>query len=250
MKKITNWIFKSKTDLSEKWWHRFFKVLFILAIIVSAIYLIIFLSNSYTRVTYQWNYVDSLSGRLSKAPYSGRVVSINDLYREDEVISEEYPSKMNFSLNDKEYLQPFSPLFLEDGQIESFCSEELYKHISNIASTNNINLFSTTDPTFERLYADVDVFTTYLKNNSYRVECVMFDSYTITNENDKTTKLSFIRPVDTSKYNIYSYHNNFSGFILSVFLIISFLLFCILLVIIIYYKVVLYIIYGKNENSL
>lgn len=184
--KITNWIFKSKTDLSKKWWHRFFKVLFILITIAFGIYLIAFLSNSYTQVVHQWSYVDTVSSRLSKGPYSGKVVSIQELYEQNEVISEDYPSQMNFGIADKEYLQPFSPIFLEDS--ENFCSDELDKHIDNVASTNNIRLFSNTNPTFERLYADADVFSTYLKNNSYSVKSVMLDSYTITNDNDPSQR--------------------------------------------------------------
>lgn len=246
MKKITNWIFKSKTDLSKKWWHRFFKVLFVLAIIVSGISLATLLTNSYTQVVHQWNYVDSVSSRLSKEPYTGRVVSIQDLYGQNEVISEDYPSQMNFGLADKEYLQPFSPIFLEDS--ENFCSDELYDHIGNVASTNNVKLFSNTNPTFERLYSDVDVFSTYLKNNSYSVKCVMLDSYTITNDNDTTSTFPFLRPVETSDYSIYSYKDNLSGFILYVLLSIVFFLFCILCTILIYYKVFLYIVYGKVEK--
>lgn len=246
MKKITNWIFKSKTDLSKKWWHRFFKVLFILAIIVSGISLATLLTNSYTQVVHQWSYVDTVSSRLSKEPYSGKVVSIQELYEQNEVISEDYPSQMNFGLTDKEYLQPFSPVFLEDS--ENFCSDELYKHIDNVASANSVRLFSTTNPTFESLYANVDVFSTYLKNSSYSVKCVMLDSYTITNNNDTTSTFTFLRPVETSDYSIYSYKDNLSGFILYVALSIVFFLFCILCTILIYYKIILYIVYGKIEK--
>lgn len=247
MKKIISWIYKSKVDLSKKWWHRLFKVLFILATVVSVICLITFLSNSFTRVVHQWDYVDTLSSRLSKEPYSGKVVSIKDIYKENEVISEKYPSEMNFSLADKEYLQPFSPIFLEDSQ--SYCSDELYKQIGNVASTNNVRLFSTTDPTFERLYSNIDTFTTYLKNNSYSVKCVMKDSYTITNENDTESVYSFLRPIETSKYSIYSYKHNLAGFILYTLLSAVFLLFCIVCTVLIYFKIFLYIIYGKVENK-
>lgn len=246
MKKITNWILKSKTDLSKKWWHRFLKVLFVLTTIAFGIYLVTFLSNSYTQVVHQWNYVDTVSSRLSKAPYSGKIVSIKDLYKQNEVISEDYPSQMNLGLADKEYLQPFSPIFLENS--ESFCSDELYKNIGNVAVTNDVRLFSNTNPTFERLYDDIDVFSTYLKNNSFSVNCVMLDSYTITNNNDTTSTFSFLRPVETSSYSIYSYKDNLSGFILYIVLSTVFFLFCILCTILIYYKIILYIVYGKIEK--
>lgn len=248
MKKIAYWIFKSKTDLSKKWWHRLFKVLFILGIVASGIYLITFLSNSYTQVVHQWSYVDSVSSRLSKVPYVGIVVSIHDLYGENEVVSEKRPYQMRVSLADKEYLQPFSPIFMDDGQSESFCSDELHKHIGTIAYTSNIKLYSTTNPTFESLYTDIDTFTTYLINNTYRVKCVMLDSYTITNENDTTTTFPFLRPVETSEYSIFSYKYNSSGFVLYALLFLVFFLFCILCTILIYYKIFLYIVYGKIEK--
>ncbi|MGB4076605.1 MAG: hypothetical protein WBK28_02785 [Minisyncoccia bacterium] len=246
MKKITNWIFKSKEDLPKKWWHRFIKVLFILATIAYGIYLISFLVTSYSRVVHEWSYVDSVSSRLNKEPYSGKVVSIHNLYGDSEVISEKYAYQMDGSLAGKRVFEPFSAIFLEDSQ--SFCSDELYKHIGNIASTNGVKLFSTANPTFERLYADVDVFSTYLENNSFSIKCVMLDSYTITNENDTTSTFPFLRPVETSDYSIYSYKDNTSGFILLVLLSAVFFLFCILCTILIYYKVILYIVYGKIEK--
>ncbi len=250
MKKIKNWIFKSKVDLSKKWWHRLFKVLFIIAIMFASISAISVLSDSYSFITHKWRYVESLSNRLSKAPYSEKVVSISELYDDHEVISEEkYPSKFNNSLNDKHYLFPFSTMFMEDIQSNSFCSNELDKHIKDIAQNTNTKLFSPVNYTFEKLSTDIDNFVTYLKNNSYSIKCVTFDSYTIDNENNTTSTYKFIKPVDTSKYYIYEYKNNFSGFILAVLLTIVTLPFFVLCTILIYYKVVLYIVYGKPEES-
>ncbi len=248
MKKIINWIFKSKIDLSKKWWHRLLKVLFFLLIIVSAISLISFLSNVYTKAVHQWNYVDGFSSRLGKPPFSGKVASINDLYGENEVISDEFPSLMNSSLGNKQYLEPSSPLFLKDGQTKTFCSDELYKHIADIASANSTNLFSKTDVTYEGLYADVDAFTKYLGTNSYGVKCVMIDGFTITNEDGTPSIISFLRPIETYKYVIYSYEYNLVGFILGVLWSIALYLLFILCVLLLYYKVILYVIYGKIEN--
>lgn len=89
MKTVFNWIFKSKEDLSKKWWHRLFKVLFILGIAIFAIYSIYILVDSYSSITHKWNYVDSFSTRLNEEPYSGEVFSITDLYDKDEVVSED-----------------------------------------------------------------------------------------------------------------------------------------------------------------
>jgi hypothetical protein len=246
MKKIIKWIFKSKVNLAEKWWHRFFKVLFVLIIVASTIYLVTFLSNSYSQIVHQWNYIDTLSGRLSKNAYTGKVFSISDLYESNEAISDDYASG-GWSLEDKRYVEPLSPLFLPEGQIQTFCSDSLSKHIENIAYINNIKLFSDTNPTAYKLYDDIDAFSTYLKNNSYSVKCLFVDSFTMSNEDGTTSKLTFLRPENTSEYSIYRYENNFSGFILSVLLSAVFLLFCILGTMLIYYKVIMYIIYGRIE---
>lgn len=249
MKKIKNWIFKSKIDLSKKWWHRLFKVLFILSFIVVSLFVMTFLSNSYSQITHQWMFVDGLSNRLSDAPYSGKVLSINELYSADEVISEEmYTSKMNFSLEGKDYLEPLSAMFLDDYQSKSFCSNKLDENIKNIAETNNIKLFSAVNSTLRTLSSDIDAFTKYLKDNSYSISCVMIDSYTTTDDNGETLKSVFLKPIDTAKYNIYEYKNNLLGFILNVLLSIAFLLFCAICTIIFYYKVVLYIVFGKVDT--
>jgi hypothetical protein len=250
MKKILNWIFKSKVDLTKKWWHRFLKVLFIIVTIIFSIYLSGLLVNSYNDVTNSWTLVESLSTRLGRAPYTGKVHSIHQLYGENEVISEKYTFEMNNTLVDKEYLFPYSALFLKNDNNYDFCSDDLTNHISNIASTNDISLFSTTNPSFETLYSDIDVFNTYLKNNSLRIQCVFIDSYTIPNiENGSSVEFVFLRPVITSEYQIYRYENHFMYFILMIIFEILFILFCILCSILIYYKVVLYIVYGKIQDS-
>lgn len=247
MRKIINWLSKSKVDLSKKWWHRFFKVLFFIAIVMFSIYVIKFLVNSYATVTHRWIYVDSISSRLDELSNSNKVYSITELYKDSEVISEESPSKLGWGIKNKRNILPLSPLFLEGNQSETFCSDEIYKYVSNIASTNNIKYFSTTNPSLETLNTDINIFTAYLKNNSFDIKCVMLDSYTITNDNDTTTKFEFIRPVSTSDYHIYGYENKISNYILYSALTIVFLLLSILCLMLIYYKVILYIVYGKIE---
>jgi hypothetical protein len=251
-KKIVNWMFRSKIDLSTKWWHRLFKVLFVVIILTSAVFLIIFLSDSYNRIVHQWHYVESLSSRLASDSYSGRAVPLKDLYEENEVITDrEQLSGTSFSLADKEYLQPYSPIFLEDiQQSKSFCSDKLYEHIDDIASTNNIKIFSTVEATPSRVYSDVDAFITYLENKFlFDTNCVMLDRFTRYNDDDTTTMISFIRPVDTSRYIIHSYRYSLDRFIFMTLSSIAFFLFCILCTILIYYKVILYIVYGKVEKS-
>jgi hypothetical protein len=251
-KKIVSWMFGSEIDLSTKWWHRFFKVLFVMTILTSAVLLIIFLSDSYNRIVHQWHYVESLSSRLGDSLYSNKVVPLKDLYGEDEVITDrEQLRGTSFNLADREYLQPYSPIFLEDiQQSKSFCSNELYEHIDDIASANDIKIFSTVEATPSRVYSDVDAFITYLENKFlFDTNCVMLDRFTRYNDDDTTTMISFVRPVDTSRYIIYNYRYSLDRFIFMTLSSIAFFLFCILCTILIYYKVILYIVYGKVEKS-
>lgn len=250
MKKITNWIFKSKEDLTKKWWHRLFKVLFILGIVAFSIYLITTLTNSYNQITHQWNYVETFSNRLSEEPYSGQVFSVQELYSANEVISDEESYEMDLRLGAKGLLLPSNTImFLDDYKSEHYCSNELDKHIEDIADENNIELFSDLNPSLGGLYSDVDTFTNYLRNNSYTVDCVILDAYTVTNDDNTTSRYRFLKPIDTSDYTIYEYENHFPNFILYILFSVVFFFLSILVVMLIYYKVIMYIIYGKIEGD-
>ncbi|MFA5777982.1 MAG: hypothetical protein WC870_00600 [Candidatus Paceibacterota bacterium] len=245
MKKIINWLFGGDLDLKNKWWHRFLKVLFIISVISLTIYVITLFANSYPRIVNQWNFVDVLSGRLSKNDNSGKILSMRQLYNDEEIIgdSDIYTKDYFPNLKDKDYLLPFSPIFLED--TESFCSNKLDKQIIDIVNKNNIKLFSTTNPTLNTLSTNIDAFNSYLYNND--IKCVMVDSYSVENENGITSKYTFLRPVDIYKYNVYRYENNFIGFILDIILSIIGLLLYIFIVLFIYNKIILYIIYGNKK---
>lgn len=245
-KKISTWLLRDSIELNKKWWHRFLKVLFILSIISLAIYTTVLLVNSYPRIVNQWNYVNSLSGKLNSSNYSGKIVSINDLYSENEVVSESdiYTNDYFPNLKNKDLLFPYSsPVFVEDTQ--SFCSDKLDKQIKEIADENNIKLFSTTNPTVNTLSTNIDAFTLYVNKNN--IECAMIDSYSIENDDGVTSKYTFLRPVDIYKYNIYKYENNFSGFILSIFISLIGLLLYTFVVLFIYNKIILYIVYGNKK---
>jgi len=247
IKKISDWIFKSKVDLSKKWWHRLLKVLFIILIIASSIYGAMIIVDSYADITHNWKYETSLSERLSDESFSGEVFSVNDLYSANEIISDEPSYSMNYSLDDKKWLSPTDLLFAKDPE-ETFCSDELHNHASKIAEANNVYLFSNTTPSLNELYADVDVFTSYLISNSYRIKCLIIDRYSSYTAGSLDYKYTFLRPIDTFDYHIYEYENNLSEFILYVVGSILFSLIYILIAILIYYKAILYIIYGKFKG--
>lgn len=244
-KKISNWLLKDNLELSKKWWHRFLKVLFILSVISLSIYTITLLVNSYPRIVHQWNFTNTLSGKLSSSDYTGKTVQIKDLYSNEEIISDNdiYTKDYFPNLQDKDYLLPFSPIFLED--TTSFCSDKLDKQIKEIVNKNDIKLFSTTNPTLNTLSNNIDAFNSYLYQNN--IKCVMVDSYSVENQNGDTSKYTFLRPVDIYEYSIYKYENNFSSFILSIILSLLGLLLYVFVIIFIYKKVILYIVYGNKK---
>lgn len=244
-KKISSWLLRDSLELNKKWWHRFLKVLFIVSIISLTIYTITLLTDAYPRIVNQWDFTNTLAGKLNSDNYSGKIVKVNQLYNEEEIISDSdiYTKDYFPNLKDKDYLLPFSPIFLED--VESFCSNKLDKQIKEIANKNDIKLFATTNPTLNTLSNNIDAFTSYVYNNN--IKCVMVDSYSVENENEITSKYTFLRPVDIYKYNVYSYENNFIGFILDIVLSIIGLLLYIFIILFIYNKIILYIIYGNKK---
>lgn len=246
MKKITKWLFREDLDLKSRWWHRFLKVLFILSVISLAIYAVVFLVNSYPSIVNQWSYANTVSGKLNSSDYTGKIVSINELYNDEEIISDSdlYTDEYFPNLKDKELLLPYyPPIFVVD--TESFCSDKLDKQIQEIASNNNIKLFSTTNPTLNTLSTNIDAFTSYLSQNN--IKCVMIDSYSIENDNGTTSQYTFLRPVDIYKYIIYKYENNFIGFIFAILISLIGLLVYTFIVLFVYHKIILYIIYGNKK---
>jgi hypothetical protein len=187
-----------------------------------------------------------VSGKLNSSDYTGKIVSINELYSEEEIISDSdlYTDGYFPNLKDKDLLLPYSsPVFVAD--TKSFCSDKLDKQIKEIANKNDIKLFSTTNPTLNTLSNNIDAFTSYLYQNN--IKCVMVDSYSVENDNGSTSRYTFLRPIDTYKYIIYKYENNFIGFIFAIFISLIGLLAYTFVVVFVYNKIILYIIYGNKK---
>jgi hypothetical protein len=247
MKKFKEWLFRPDLELSNRWWHRLFKIIFVLSIITSTIYGITYLSDSYGKIIHQWSFVDTFYGRLSETAYTDKVFPIHELLADNEVIGEDYPR--GWGLTEKRYIEPMSPLFLPEGDIKTFCSDNLDKHIKNIAYTNDIKLFSDINPTAYTLYDDIDAFSDYLKSNSYSTKCVFIDAFTLINDDDTTSRLVFLRPETTRDYVIYAYNGSFLNIIWAVLFSVAALIFGVLCTMVIYYKLVLYIVFGSRQEK-
>lgn len=245
-KKIKDWLVRDDLELDKKWWHRFFKILFILSIITLVIYMATLLINSYSRIVNQWDYVNTLTAKLNSSDYSGSVVSMKELYGEQEIISDSNVYTNNYfpSLENKDLLLPISPIFLEN--VESFCSDKLDRQIKEIVSKNEINLFSTTNPSFDKLSNNIEEFNNYVGIND--INCVMIDSFSFENKDEVIVNYTFLRPVDIHDYVIYKYKNNFVGFIFNILISVIGVLLYIGSILFIYNKIILYIIYGNKKQ--
>lgn len=251
--KFKKWIIRDDLNLSNKWWHRFFKVGFIISIIALTGALVVDTFERYDTIINKWMYVESLSARLRNPVHTSKIFSIQQLYGPDEVITtfDRVYSYDNYSpgLGAKSLLFPLDAMFLlsEDTKFKSFCSDQLDKHVETISRAENIRNFSSTNPTFINLYTDIGVFKDYLRINSYSISCLTTNSYTIPDENGSEKVYAFLEPVETREYSIYKYESGILDLIFVIVLKIIALLAYILIMLLIYYKILLYIVFGSKK---
>lgn len=248
--KIKTWILRDDLNLNNRWWHRFLKVVFVLCLVLYAVYLGSLLFDSYYRIVNRWEFKNVLAGRLSDSVHTGKVFAINDLLGDHEIIStlDQVYSKGGFSPSYEQrlMLNPYSPMFvLSNPPVQTFCSDRLSDNIKDIAIKNNIRLFSEENPRVDRLTSSVDSFISYL--SPFTMKCVMVDSFTIVNDNGSESKYVFLRPVNTYDYGIYKYEDGTLVLILAVVVGILAYIFSIFIALVLYYKVILYIVFGAKK---
>lgn len=249
MKKISNWLFRKDLDLNKKLWHRFIKVLFTISIIAIAIYIVLFLIESYERTVNRWNYLQIFSNRLIERGGNSRVLPINQLYDADEIITEKiiFSTDYHPDISNKDLLSPMSGIFLKDYSSQTFCSNKLYENIEKIASSNNIKLFSPVNPSLNRLSDDLSAYKVFLKDNSFSIKCLFINSYSPENKDGEVTKYTFLEPINTYNYVISKYENGFMNFIfLSGISFFGLFLYSIISIFV-YHKIVLYVIFGSKK---
>ncbi|MEN9551647.1 MAG: hypothetical protein RI935_24 [Candidatus Parcubacteria bacterium] len=252
LQKIKNWIVRDDLDLSAKWWHRLLKVLFIISYLLVAFYFLNLLANSYSSIINRWVFADVLSSRLLKPEYTGKVFSIYELQKDNEVIStlDQVYSKDGYSpsLEAKETLRPYSSLFLvSNPPVQSFCSDKLPEKVKDIALMNNIKFFSDENPRFDKLTNNIDSFISYLDSKSFTIKCVMVDSYTIVNNDSTESTYKFLRPVNTYDYSIFRYEDGKLLLLLAIVIGVFFYFISIFICLVIYYKIILYIVFGSKK---
>lgn len=232
MKKLFKKIIGYRDDLklNKKWWHRLLSTLFVFSFIFSvSIWVIDYTqSNEFLR----WEKTESLNDRITK-----EVKKPKYFLKDGEKLGQSiYGLNSYQSESEKKYLD------------DVYCSSELSKNVKNIKDDKNIiNLF------IRKLYGTeevpLNVFEDYISNNN--IKCLVSDSYSSFEKKSlQFNTITFLEP-DKSLQDDWSFYEvsvlkttiNFL-LALSVVLIFCSLIFSIILLI--YYRVIVYIIYGKK----
>lgn len=213
--------FRKDLNLGSRWWHRLFLVLFFICF-SSALYMMSsdLFSDNHPYVP-QWRIVDSVEERLTP-----EVKQIRDLKKIGEQVEEKDRS---YALNSG-----------DDSLYDDFyCSTNLENKISEIQSKSGItNLY------LNRKNVSIESFENYVRGNN--IKCLIPDAYTSADN----TKLRFLEPLAPN--SIYGKDLVFyeKSNLLTAFYILKMLLLVIAVftgIAIAYYKVFLYIIFGKKK---
>ncbi|GEM_PF-1350843 len=225
--------FRRDLKLGGRWWHRLFRVLFILAGILSLTVHIGMYSDSNMfdgSGVQQWRKVESLSERISP-----EIVSVGSYLRNDEKIGED---NRTYVLNDNP--DDYYDLVTDD----VYCSTELSERFLEVKSARGTESFFVSKSILREEVSESQ-FVNFIERNN--INCLIVDAYT---ESDGG-KLTFLEPQK-------SYQDDWSFFeksasltvlyyvkmVLSV-LFINILIFSMILTA--YYKVFLYVLFGNKK---
>lgn len=224
MKSFFSNFFRSDLNLKSKWWHRLFLVIFFVSF-AWALYTMYddLFSISHPYVP-QWKIVGSVDERITT-----EVKQIHDLKKIGERVEEKDRSH---ALNSSE----------DDSLYENFyCSTDLENKISEIQSESGItNLY------LARKGVTAETFANYIRTSN--IKCLIPDAYT----NSDGTKLRFLEPLGPNPLygkDLVFYEK--SGLLTAWYVLQMFLLVIAVFAgtAIAYYKVFLYIIFGRAEKN-
>lgn len=224
--------FRKDLNLGNHWWHRLFLVIFFISFLWSLyiIYDAFFLKNN--PYVPKWRVIESLSERITP-----EIKPISAMIKNGEKIGE----------NDRAYILNDSPDSYYLSTINDvYCSTELAENYEKVKNMRNIDALYI-GGSFNRSKVTPETFVNYIKQNN--IHCLTVDAYTTYDTTGNADgKLHFLEPDK-------SYQKNWSFFKKSVFLttieVLKTLLFAIAIfagIIITYYKIFLYIIFGKAKN--
>lgn len=223
--KLTNNFFRKDLNLGGRWWHRLFLVIFFV-LFASALYMMssVLFADNYPHIP-QWKIVSSVDERITE-----EVKQIRDLKKFGERVEEKDRSyALNSSADENSLYDDF------------YCSTDLENKIAEIQSKSVItNLY------LNRKSVSAETFVNYVKKSS--IKCLIPDAYT----NSDGTKISFLEPLGlNSLYGkdlvFYEKSNSLTAFyVLKMFLLVIALFVGIAIA---YYKIFLYIIFGKKKGN-
>lgn len=227
-------IFREDLDLQSKWWHRLLKVIFFI-LFISIVGLIVYESlNTTSQKRTVYNKVSTLDERVTP-----ELNSVGNLLKEKEIFSysEPYSNESHKSLES----------FLSD----TYCSTHLADNFKKIIDERGVdNLFIRS--VYGSKNVPSDVFSDYIKQ--FGIKCVMLDAYTKFNaEGFPDGKLYFLEPSRDyqDKWSFYkesALATTLNQIMESALGLILQFIFAAIIIVILYYKVFIYILYGKRRK--
>jgi len=228
--------FRKDLNLKNKWWHRLISILFVFLFFISVISAFVeyFDGNGFA----QWRQTNTLKDRISSD-----VNTVGSLVKQGEKLEEIGASDYTLNLNDLTY----------NGYVASnaYCSTEIQNHIEDIKYERKIdhlfitNLYNTKD-------VSIEDFSKYINENA--INCINVNAYTAyDNAGQETGKLTFLEPDKKFQNDWAFYEKSIPKTVLyllgyALWIVVSFLLIFVVIAVI-YYKILLYIIFGKTTNK-
>lgn len=227
--KFWNNFFRKDLNLGGRWWHRLFLVIFF-ATFVWALFTMYddLFSTSHPYIP-QWKVVSTVDERITT-----EVKQIRDLKRFGERVEERDRSyALNSSTEEDSLYADF------------YCSTDLENQISAVQNISGIENLYIRD-VYGRNNVPIETFANYVRDND--ITCLIPDAYTIS----ENAKLRFLEPLGPNSLfgkDLVFYEK--SGFLTAWYVLQMFLLVIAVFVgiAIIYYKVFLYIVFGKRKKE-
>jgi len=238
-KKIFTWFLRKDLSLKDRWWHRLFGVIYVLAFFVFIG--IFFSSGDFGMFDYpQWKMVNTVGDRINSD-----LNSLASLTKSGERVDRIDSSSYNFRIPESESL--FGGYFKND----IYCSNQIHGYVDKIMRDREVRHLYVGGKEVSR-----KDFLVSIKN--INTNCIFVDSYTQYGTDGKEDgKLYFLRS-DKDFYFGKGLSENLGFYVVSVpksilFFVLDFIMILIqvsvifYIISILYHKLILYIIFGKEK---
>lgn len=213
--------FRKDLNLGKKWWHRFLVVIFFLGLVISVI-------KVFTSTLIHPSYV------IGK-----QVATLNSRLTSDLVIASNLVKPWEIAGNSSFIPTTYGEAsFWDNWSSEIYCSKELNKYINNIQKITGVYTLYNTDGI---KVSSSKVFSDSLKESNSL--CIVIDNFQNWNRGLRP------RPMDDYSFYRNSSLENIKYHFSIILSNLSVILVAFLILLIIYYKIILYIIYGRNKKK-